>query len=207
MWKKAHIILLLKPKKNKQSPSSYRPISLLSCLGKLLEKIMKQRLTLEIQRRGILPKHQAGFRLKKSTIYNIVQLERYANQNLHTSGRKRQSAVIFFDIKAAFDSVWHDGLIYKLYDLRLPRYQLNYLIAFLTNRTAAIELGNQLSRLFELKSGTPQGSPLSPLLYIIYTADSMNDIPQHTEHGLFADDTALWTSAEKLPTLTRRLQQ
>ncbi|CAF1665650.1 unnamed protein product, partial [Adineta ricciae] len=42
-----------------------------------------------------------------------------------------------------------------------------------------------------LKSGTPQGSPLSPLLYIIYTADSMNGIPSHTEYGLFADDTGL----------------
>ncbi|CAF1418063.1 unnamed protein product [Adineta ricciae] len=207
IWKKAHIILLLKPNKDKRLPSSYRPISLLSCLGKLLEKIIKQRLTLEIERRNILPAHQAGFRAKKSTLYNIVRLERFARSKLHRPGIRQHSAVIFFDIKAAFDSVWHDGLIYKLHDLRLPQYLTNYLISFLHKRTAAIEIDNDISRPFQLQSGTPQGSPLSPLLYIIYTADSMNDIPPHTEHGLFADDTALWTSSNTLTSLSQRLQQ
>ncbi|CAF1690555.1 unnamed protein product [Adineta ricciae] len=58
-----------------------------------------------------------------------------------------------------------------------------------------------------MMSGTPQGSPLSPLLYIMYTADSMNGIPTHTEHGLFADDTALWTSGHTLTSLRSRLQK
>lgn len=204
MWKQANIILLLKPNKDKQHPSSYRPISLLSCLGKLLEKIIKSRLMLEVERRQILPQHQAGFRSKKSTINNIVRLERYAKEQLI---RSRHSAVIFFDIKAAFDSVWHDGLIYKLYDLKLPPYLTNYLIAFLQDRTANIELENTLSRPFKLRSGTPQGSPLSPLLYIIFTADSMNGMPDHTEHGLFADDTALWASSNKTSNLATRMQQ
>ncbi|CAF3561056.1 unnamed protein product [Rotaria sp. Silwood1] len=126
---------------------------------------------------------------------------------MHSSGRRRHAAVILFDIKAAFDSVWHDGLIYKLNELRLPQYLTNYLISFLQNRTAAIEIENILSRPFNLNSGTPQGSPLSPLLYIIYTADSMNGIPEHTEHGLFADDTALWTSSNTITSLSSRLQQ
>ena len=125
----------------------------------------------------------------------------------HKPNQRRHSAVILFDIKAAFDSVWHDGLIYKLNDLRLPRYLVNYLISFLHNRTAALELENVLSRPFKLRSGTPQGSPLSPLLYIIYTADSMNGIPKHTEHGLFADDTALWTSSNGLDSLSNRLPE
>ncbi|CAF1413612.1 unnamed protein product, partial [Rotaria sordida] len=156
---------------------------------------------LELERRNILPQHQAGFRPGKSTVYNIVRLERYAEGQLRRPSRRRHSAAILFDIKAAFDSVWHDGLIYKLNDYRLPRYIINYLISFLQNRTAAIEIENVLSRPFNLKSGTPQGSPLSPLLYIIYTADSMNGIPTHTEHGLFADDTALWTSGNTMTIL------
>jgi hypothetical protein len=97
-------------------------------------------------------------------------------------------------------------LIYKLYDLRLPNYLINYIISFLDDRTASIEIGNILSRPFLFRSGTPQGSPLSPLLYIIYTSDSMNSIDQHTEHGLFADYTALWSSSSTITNLKHRLQ-
>jgi hypothetical protein len=80
MWKKANIILLLKPKKDKHHPASYRPISLLSCMGKLLEKIIKQRLLNVLERRKILAEHQAGFHPRKSTLYDIIRLERFANE-------------------------------------------------------------------------------------------------------------------------------
>ena len=203
-WKRANIILILKPHKDKHQPSSYRPISLLSCLGKLLEKIIKKRLMEELERRRILPAHQAGFRPHKSSMYNAIRLERYANQAL---GERRQAAVIFFDIKAAFDSVWHEGLIYKINDLKLPEYLLRYIVSFLNNRTGCIEIENVLSAPFILQSGTPQGSPLSPLLYILYTSDSMTNIPNHTEYGLFADDTALWTSSNTTTNLSNRLQK
>ena len=151
--------------------------------------------------------HIKQLRNSATGLDNILRLERYAEQQLHKPKQRRHSAVILFDIKAAFDSVWHDGLIYKLNDLRLPRYLVNYLISFLHNRTAAIEVENVLSRPFKLRSGIPQGSPLSPLLYIMYTADSMNGIPTHTERKLFADDTALWTSSNGLDSLSNRLQQ
>ncbi|CAF4752252.1 unnamed protein product, partial [Rotaria sp. Silwood2] len=156
---------------------------------------------------NILPEHQAGFRPQKSTLNNIIRLTKYAQNHLHSIGRRRYAAVILFDIKAAFDFVWHDGLNYKLNESRLPQYLTNYPISFVQNRTAAIEIENILSRPFNLNSGTPQGSLLSPLLYIIYTADSMNAIPEHTEHGLFADDTALWTSSNTTTSLSSRLQQ
>lgn len=203
MWKKAHIILLLKPNKNNQDPKSYRPISLLSCLGKLLEKIMKKRLAQELEEKGLLPQHQAGFRAGKNTLYNIVRIERFAKQMIEA---KTPAAAIFFDIKAAFDSVWHNGLIYKLDNLRIQPNIVKYLIEFLGKRTACIELENILSKEFKLGSGTPQGSPLSPLLYIIYTSESTKSIPPHTHYGLFADDTALWTSGNNYSRLRKRLQ-
>ncbi len=147
--------------------------------------------------------HQAGFRAQKSTMYNILRLERYAHEQLLN---RHHAAVIFFDIKAAFDSVWHDELIYKLNDLRLSPYIIRFIISFLEQRTASIEIENSLSRFFTLKSGTTQGSPLSPLLYIIYTSDSMNSIDHHTKYGLFADDTAMWSSSNTITNFKHRLQ-
>ena len=202
-WKTAFIILLLKPNKDRIQVSNYRPISLLSCVGKILEKIIKQRLTLELNQRHILPRHQAGFLEGRSTLYNILRLNRCARQSLD---KRHHAAAIFFDIKSAFDSVWHDGLIYKLNDLRLPDYLIRWLISFLQRRTAHIELENQLSHSFELKRGTPQGSPISPLLYILYTADSMNSIPSGVDYGLFADDTAMFTSSNTTSNVRNRLQ-
>ncbi|CAF1451019.1 unnamed protein product [Adineta steineri] len=203
-WKTAFIILLLKPGKDRSQVSSYRPISLLSCVGKVLEKIIKQRLSTELKRRNILPRHQAGFLEGKSTMYNILRLNRCAKQALD---RNHHAAVIFFDIKSAFDSVWHDGLIYKMNDYRISVYFIRWIISFLCRRTAQIELENQLSYSFEIKSGTPQGSPLSPLLYILFTSDSMNSIPSQVDYGLFADDTAIFTSSNTTSRVRDRLQE
>ena len=81
-WKTAFIILLLKPGKDRTHVSSYRHISLLSCVGKVLEKIIKQRFISELNHRNILPRHQAGFLEGKSTMYNILRLSRCARQAL-----------------------------------------------------------------------------------------------------------------------------
>ncbi|CAF0820800.1 unnamed protein product [Rotaria sordida] len=80
-------------------------------------------------------------------------------------------------------------------------------MSFLQDRTAAIEVENILSRSFNLNGGTPQVSSLSPILYIVYIADSMNEMPTHTEHGLFAFNTALWTSSNTISNLTLKLRQ
>ncbi|CAF1196594.1 unnamed protein product [Adineta steineri] len=186
-WKTAFIILLLKPGKDRSQVSSYRPISLL-----------------KLKRRNILPRHQAGFLEGKSTMYNILRLNRCAQQALD---RNHHAAVIFFDIKSAFDSVWHDGLIYKMNDFRIPVYFIRWIISFLCKRTAQTELENQLSHSFEIKNETPQGSPLSPLLYILFTSDSMNSIPSQVDYGLFADDTAIFTSSNTTSRVRDRLQE
>jgi hypothetical protein len=80
IWNKARIILLLKPKKENPLPSSYRSINLLGCVGRLLERIAQQRLPFELNQRNILSTHQAGFRPRKRSIYNVVRLERFASK-------------------------------------------------------------------------------------------------------------------------------
>ncbi|CAF1178702.1 unnamed protein product [Rotaria sordida] len=81
---------------------------------------------LELERRNILPQHKAGFRPGKSTMYNIVRLERYAEGQLRRPSRRRHSAVILFDINAAFDSVWHDDPATSTKQLRFTLNQWNF---------------------------------------------------------------------------------
>ena len=91
----------------------------------------------KLKERNIVRTHQAGFRVQKSTMYNIIRLERFARDQLV---QRQHSPVIFFDIKAAFDTVWFEELIYKLHDLRLPDYLIRFIIEFLDHPTASTEI-------------------------------------------------------------------
>ena len=203
-WKLGHIILLPKPNKDLHDVTSYRPITLLSCLGKLMERVVKHRLALFAESHHLLPTNQAGFRRGRSTTDNLLHLTHDIYSNLHHS---RKMALVVFDIKQAFDSVWHQGLLFKLKQMQLPDYLWRWCQQFLTNRQSLIEINSFVSARFDLCRGTPQGSPLSPLLYILYTSDCLSRIPNHTISNLFADDTALWSSSPTHRGLQIRLQE
>ena len=103
-WKLGLIIPILKPGKNPQLSSSYRPISLLSCISKLMEKIIHDRLVYTIETRNILSPTQYGFRIRRSTVEPIISLEHQIGKGLV---KKKNTIVVFFDLKAAFDTVDH----------------------------------------------------------------------------------------------------
>lgn len=200
-WKKALVIPVAKPGQDLSNVLSYRPISLLSCLGKLYEKLLYRRLYWHLETNNLFPSTQCGFRVQHSTIDQLVRLETFIRVGL----RERQHViVIFFDLSKAFDTVSHDGLLYKLVQIGIGGRMLQALRDYFKNRTFQIVIGNTFSRQFYIKRGVPQGSILSTLGYNIYTSD----VPKVKEvnSSEFADDTAFYVTANTLAEAEINLQ-
>lgn len=193
-WKHAKTILIPKPGKDSKQAKNHRPISLLSCLGKILERILADRLSKHLEQNNLFAKSQSGFRAKRMTTEQLLRLSEECHNAFKT---QKVTAALFLDAEAAFDKCWHNGIRYKLRkNLKLPNRFIRIISSFLTDRTLQVFYRGCWSRKVGLQAGTPQGSPLSPLIYLIF----VNDLPQEiVDLGLslsqYADDTALWTAA------------
>ena len=195
LWKQAKVIMIPKPKKNLELPENYRPISLLSCIGKLFEKLLTAKIYSFLEQKRYFSEYQSGFRPHHQTSDHLLRL----TQSLKISSKlKNHSVALFLDAEKAFDSCWHDGLKYKVKNSNLHPQYVRLISLFLQNRTLNVSLGGTTSKSITLQAGTPQGSCLSPLLYILY----INDLPNHPLNNVnvsqFADDIALWTSSKSL---------
>jgi len=193
-WKEAILVPLLKKGKNGKKPESYRPISLLPVGGKILEIMVLARIVRYMEQRNLVPCYQTGFRKGYSTSVNIKRL--YNNIYMHSArgAVKRPTAAIFFDAKKAFDSVWHEGLIHKMYADGLPEKIINFIHSWLDNRKLQVRIGEHYSRLVKLRSGVPQGSVLSPMLWNYWMGDCPAPLEATSDVSLYADDVGLWTT-------------
>ena len=193
-WRTAIIRTLLKDGKDPKETTSYRPISLTSCLGKVLEKIVADRLMHFMESRGLINDNQAGFRQNRATTDQVMKLVQSASDQLHKpKGQSKLTLCTFFDYEKAYDKVWRDGLLYKMIRLEIPWRYIRYVRFFLSTRQTVVNINGVASKMFTLNEGLPQGSAISPLLFLIFINDIDVDLHPDTLVSLFADDTAVWT--------------
>lgn len=190
-FKRTLVIPIRKPGKDPSSPSSYRPISLLNTLSKVVERVILHRVRKIADQQKLIPKEQFGFRPGHNTTLLAAKI---VTDVFQAYNKQMNTALLLLDMEKAFDTVWHAGLIYKLAVVHnLPLYFISLIHSYLENRSFQIKVETSLSNVKHIKSGVPQGSVLSPLLYILYVADFPKS--PTTNLALYADDTAIYTSS------------
>ena len=184
-WKFAHIIPILKKDKDPLDAKNYRPISLTSCLCKLLDRILNKRLVWYLESNNYLHKSQTGSRKGRSTIDNLLMLE----SEVHNAFLEKMLLIsIFFDLEKAYDTCWSQIVLNELYGFGL-RGKLPILISdYLKNRKFQVRVGDKLSDMFNQEMGVPQGGILSVTLFIIAMNTVVNFINSEITYSIFVDD-------------------
>ena len=129
-WKTATLRILLKPDKLPSLTTSYRPISLISLIMKLFERVIEQRLRSHLEHIGFINKHQSGFRKAKSTDDHLFRLSQSIMESFN---RGEHVVAAFLDVEKAFDNVWHNELRFKIFQLDLPTNMMRRLSDFLVD--------------------------------------------------------------------------
>ena len=199
--KHAILVPILKPNKDPHCTKSYRPIALLPCFMKIMERMMNERLQWFTEKHSILPPFISGFRQGRSATDNIVLLENTVQKTINNKG---YTIVVFLDIAQAYDAVIIEGLLTKLSTRGIKGKMLKFLQNYLTDRTFQVRVRSQLSETKKLKKGLPQGSILSPLLFNLM----MSDIPTNDHVGIltYADDIAIYMSGTNIKFIGKKIQ-
>lgn len=126
-WKEAVVIPIRKPGKDPSKPISYRPIALTSNLCKIMERMITERLSYELEKKGKIANYQSGFRKGRSTMDAVVRLE---NEIRKAQENKEAVIAVFLDIEKAYDMMWKEGVLIKLHKLGIGGRVFNWIKYF-----------------------------------------------------------------------------
>jgi len=203
-WKEAIITPILKKGKDPRKKTSYRPISLLSCLGKTLERIINKRLMHHLESNNLINAEQTAFRKNRNTEDQLI----YLTQSIENAFQEKKKVVAtFIDLSKAFDKVWKKGLLLKMKNAEIHGLMYAWIKSFLSHRTARVKLNDSFSQTVKIREGVPQGGVISPTLFNIFINDITKDLSRHISRALHADDFAVWHASESLATATIRMQE
>ncbi|RKK07362.1 hypothetical protein BFJ67_g18308, partial [Fusarium oxysporum f. sp. cepae] len=180
--------MIAKPgRRDLTTPRAWRPISLLSCLGKGLERLVARRLAWACIHHGVLHPQQAGALPKRSATDLVAALVHDIEEAF---ARKKVATLVTMDIQGAFDTVLRNRLILRLREQGWPEHLARWAGSFMDDRSACVRYQDTITPLSPLQCGLPQGSPVSPILFLLYTEPIYRLSNPQGRFG-YADDTAI----------------
>ena len=183
-WKVAKVCPLFK-KGDRTEISNYRPVALLMVPSMVLERVVAIQIENFFEENALFGDFQFGFRRGKSTVSELIQL---VDTLMEAKLDKKEICLILYDLSSAFDTVCPKVLIEKLKLYGFNSNAMSWISSYLNGRKQAVTINGEVSEQIELTLGTPQGSRLSPLLFLIL----MSDLNLHTDKSSltnYADDT------------------
>ncbi|KAJ0131146.1 Ubiquitin conjugation factor E4 [Fusarium oxysporum f. sp. albedinis] len=205
-WRHARIIPLKKPGKDDYTiAKAWRPISLLATLGKVLESVVAERISHAVETHGLLPTNHFGARKQRSAEQALVLLQ----EHIFSAWRSRHVvSLVSFDMKGAYNGVCKERLLQRMKARGIPDDLLRWIDSFCSKRTATIVINGQSSESRPLpQAGLPQGSPLSPILFLFFNADLVQtQIDRNGGAIAFVDDYTAWVSGPTAQSNRRGIQ-
>lgn len=191
-WKTAVLIPIPKPNKDHHTVSGFRPISLLSCISKILEKIIARRLMWFIQTNNFITPNQVAFMKKQGTDDVLIYLQHFISKALSS---RNHVSILSTDFEKAFDRIGIHVILQQLVNWKIGNNMYSIIKNFLSNRKLKVRINGYVSRTLPLNNGIPQGSPLSVVLFIIAFNEFSKIISsqKHIEHAIYADDAVIFT--------------
>ena len=200
-WKVSSVVLVFKNVGERSTAKNYRPVSLLSVVSKVFEKLVNNRTVDHLEKCGLFSDFQYGFRSSRSTVDLLTVVTDRIARAFNRSGATRAVAL---DIFKAFDRVWHTDLLHKLKSYEISGQIFGLMSSFLRNKRLWVVLDGKSSQEYPVKAGFPQGSILGPTLFLLY----INDLPDDVicDIAIYADDTTLYSKCDQASDLRQQLE-